>query len=144
MQDAGGRESYAAIGRVDLCLPLPRASSLLHPELEQLFAVCHLRRAEPRAALAFFLSNLLAQHSGVVPAEAELRIRSMTTEHPQRFGALRIVVQEDVAFLAFDQGEHVDVVVHDLDSIHSGRGAGGWPTLAGLVGAGQVVSRPRH
>src|SRR5215211_393816 len=65
----------------------------------------------------------------------------MTTEHPQRFGALRVVVQKDVAFLAFDQGEHVDVVVHDLDSIHSGRGAGEWPTLAGLVGAGQVVSR---
>src|SRR4029079_19202207 len=92
--------------------------------------------AEPRAALPFFLANLLAQHSGVVPAEAQLRIRCVTTEHPQRLGALRIVVQKDVAFFAFDQGEHVDVVVHDLDSIHSGRGAGGWPTLAGLFGAG--------
>src|SRR4051794_33124947 len=62
----------------------------------------------------------------------------MTTKHPQRLGALRVVIQKDVAFLAFDQSEHVDVVVHDLDSIHSGRGAGGWPTFAGLVGAGQV------
>src|SRR5262249_34343851 len=61
-----------------------------------------------------------------------------------RFGALRVVVQEDVAFLAFDQSEHVDVVVHDRDSIHSGRGAGGWPTFAGLVGGGQVVSRSRY
>ena len=78
---------------------------------------------EPRALLPFFLANLLAEHGGVVPAEAQLRVRGMPAEHPQRFGALRIVVEEDVAFLAFDQSEHVDVVVH-LPRLRSAAGGG--------------------
>ena len=84
--------------------------------------------------LAFFLANLLAEHGRVVPAEAQLRIRCMTTEHPQRFGALRIVVQKDVAFLAFDQGEHVDVVVHAGTPFGSGGGIA--DSCWGLSGSG--------
>ena len=97
--------------------------------LKQLFAVCHLWHAEPSALLPFFLANLLAQHGGVVPAEAQLRIRGMPAEHAKRFSALRIVVEKDVAFFALDEGEHVDVVVH-LPRLRSAA-AGGVPTVAG-------------
>jgi hypothetical protein len=41
----------------------------------------------------------------------------VAAEHPQRFGALRIVVQKDVALLAFDQSEDIDVIVHDWVSM---------------------------
>jgi hypothetical protein len=41
---------------------------------------------------------------------------------------LRIVVEEDVAFLAFDQREYVDVVVH-LPRLRSAAGGGGLQLL---------------
>ncbi|NJM42251.1 MAG: hypothetical protein HC853_16690 [Anaerolineae bacterium] len=37
-------------------------------------------------------AHLMAEHGGVVPGEAQLRVRRMTTEHPQRLGALRVDV----------------------------------------------------
>ncbi len=101
----------------------------------------------PRALLPFFLANLLAQHSGIVPAEAQLRIRGVTTEHPQRFGALRIVVQEDVPFLAFDQGEYVDVVVHFAKTpFGSGRGVADscWGLSALWVGGEWLAETGRN
>jgi hypothetical protein len=43
---------------------------------------------------------------------------------------LGVVVQEDVSFLAFDQGEHVDVVVHE-PRLRSAAGGGKVPSVAG-------------
>src|SRR3954452_421260 len=134
--------------RVRRSPPLDGQDCPSYTKSKQFFRVGYLRRAKARAALALFLANLLAEHGGVVPAKAQLRIRSVPSEHPQRFGALRIVKQKDVAFLAFDQGQHVDVVVHDRDSIHSGGGVGGMADVAGLAGEsrrGRIAPRSsRH
>src|SRR3954462_12092145 len=120
--------------RVRRSPPLDGQDCPSYTKSKQFFRVGYLRRAKARAALAFFLANLLAEDGGVIPAKAQLRIRSVPAEHPQCFGALRIVVKKNVPFLAFDQGQHVDVVVHDRDSIRSGGGVWGMADVGGLAG----------
>src|SRR5208282_1022694 len=72
------------------------------------------RHAESRirpVALAF-LANLLAEHSRIVPGEAQVRVGGIAAQGPQGLRPAGIVVQKNVAFLALDQGQHIDVLTH--------------------------------
>ena len=57
-----------------------------------------------------YLANLLAEHSGIVPAEAEFGIRGVTTERAKHFAAVIVVEQKDVTLFAFDEGQYIYVL----------------------------------
>jgi len=78
------------------------------------------------------LPNSLAQHRRVIPAKAQLGVAGKTAERFQRVRLVIVVIQKDVAFLAFDQRQHIDVLRHAcsperLDGIPA---TGALPTIA--------------
>src|SRR5580698_428695 len=80
-----------------------------------LFPIGRSRHVEARNRWlrSAFLTNLLAQHGSVIPREAQLRIRCVTTQGPQRFRSAGIVIEENVSLFAFDQGQNINVLIHD-------------------------------
>ena len=62
--------------------------------------------------LARLLSNFLAQHSGVVPREAQIGIRRIAAERAKRSSATGVIKQKDVSFLALNQREYIQIFRH--------------------------------
>lgn len=58
------------------------------------------------------LANFLAQHCGVVPTETEVRVRRISPESAERFSTALFVEEKNVAFFAFDQCQHIEIVRH--------------------------------
>ena len=58
-------------------------------------------------------ADLLAQHGGVIPGEAELGVRCESPQHAKSFGAVVVIEEEDISFFPFHECQHIDVSRHD-------------------------------